>query len=284
MNFFVFLFILGFLLVLYLLCLKPNNTRTARMQAYEKVYIAHRGLFDKARAPENSLEAFRRAVNGGFGIELDVQLTADGKLVVFHDESLKRMCGVARKVHKCNYRELCQYRLLDTQEKIPLLEEVLRLVGGKVPMIIEVKPEGNPIRTAKELSRQMKGYQGEYCVESFDPRVLYWYRKHDPEIIRGQLSTNFWRHENNRPWYVKVGLTNLLTNFYAKPDFIAYNYKYASQISLQICRHLYHTEMVAWTVRSPEELEQARDSFHVFIFDGFIPVDKAKIEKCEISG
>lgn len=275
MDFFVIILILAVVLGLYLLCLKPNNTRTARMQVYEKVYIAHRGLFDKAGAPENSLEAFRRAVNGGYGIELDVQLTADDKLVVFHDESLKRMCGVARKIWKCNYQELRQYHLLDTQEKIPLLEEVLQIVDGKVPMIIEVKPEGNPIRTAKLLSGQMKGYQGEYCMESFDPRVLYWYRKHDPEIIRGQLSTNFWMHENDRPWYVKIGLTNLLTNFYAKPDFIAYNYKYANQLSLQICRHLYHTEMVAWTVRSQEELEQAKDSFHVFIFDGFIPPDKA---------
>lgn len=274
MNFLVFLFILAIVLVLYLLCLKPNNGRTARMQAYEKVYIAHRGLFDKTEAPENSLEAFRRAVSGGFGIELDVQLTADGKLVVFHDESLKRMCGVSRKIWKCNYRELCQYHLLDTEERIPLLEEVLQIVGGKVPMIIEVKPEGNPIQTAEELSRQMEGYQGEYCVESFDPRVLHWYRRHDPEIIRGQLSTNFWRNMKDRPWYVKIGLTNLLTNFYAKPDFIAYNYKYAKQLSLQICRCLYHTEMVAWTVRSPEELEEARDSFCVFIFDGFIPADK----------
>lgn len=274
MNFLVFVFILGVMLVLYLLCLKPNNGRTARMQVYEKVYIAHRGLFNKAEAPENSLEAFRRAVSGGYGIELDVQLSADGKLVVFHDESLKRMCGVARKIWKCNYRELCQYHLLDTEERIPLLKEVLQIVGGKVPMIIEVKPEGNPIQTAKELSRQMEGYQGEYCVESFDPRVLHWYRRYDPEIIRGQLSTNFWRNMKDRPLYVKIGLTNLLTNFYAKPDFIAYNYKYDKQLSLQICRHLYHTEMVAWTVRSPEELEKARESFCVFIFDGFIPADK----------
>lgn len=274
MDFLFILLILIMILVLYLLCLKPNNTRTARMQAYEKVYIAHRGLFDKKNAPENSLEAFRRAVGGGYGIELDVQLTADGKLVVFHDESLKRMCGVARKLWKCTYRELCQYRLLDTQEKIPLLEEVLQIVGGRVPLIIEVKPEGDPIRTAKELSGYLKGYQGEYCVESFDPRVLYWYRKHDPEIIRGQLSTNFWLNEKDKPWYIKIGMTNLLTNFYAKPDFIAYNYKYASQLSLQICRHFYHTELVAWTIRSPEELEQARETFHVFIFDGFIPTDK----------
>ncbi|MDE6852494.1 MAG: glycerophosphodiester phosphodiesterase [Lachnospiraceae bacterium] len=275
MNPLLFLCILVVIIVLYLLCLKPNNTGKARMKAYEKVYIAHRGLFDKAEAPENSLAAFRRAVNGGYGIELDVQLTADGKLVVFHDESLKRMCGVARKVWKCNYRELCQYHLLDTQEKIPLLEEVLQVVAGKVPMIIEIKPEGNSIRTAKALSGHMKKYQGEYCVESFDPRVLHWYRKNDPEIVRGQLSTNFWLNESDKPWYIKIGLTNLLTNFYTKPDFIAYNYKYANQLSLQICRHFYHTELVAWTVHSPEELEQARESFRVFIFDGFIPAEKA---------
>lgn len=268
------IFVAGMIL-LYLFCLRPNPSRRQEMQIYEEVYIAHRGLFDRQSAPENSLEAFRRAVDGGYGIELDVQLTADGRLVVFHDESLKRMCGVERKLWKCSYRELCQYHLLDTGERIPLLSEVLQIVGEKVPMIIEVKPEGNPIRTAEELSRQMKEYSGEYCVESFDPRVLHWYCRNDPEIIRGQLSTNYWRHEKDKPWYVKMGMTNLLTNFYARPDFIAYNYKYANQLSLQICRYLYHMELVAWTVRSPEELEQARDAFQVYIFDGFIPADRA---------
>lgn len=274
MNLLFFLILLAAVLVLYLLCIKPNNTRTEKMKVFEKVYIAHRGLFDQAEAPENSMEAFRRAVDGGYGIELDVQLTADDRLVVFHDESLKRMCGVARKLWKCSYRELDQYHLLDTQEKIPLLQDVLKMVGGRVPLIIEIKREGNGIRTAEALSRHLNEYQGDCCVESFDPRILYWFRKHDPKILRGQLSTNFWLHEKKRPWYVKMFMTNLLTNFYAKPDFIAYNYKYANQLSLQICRCLYHTELVAWTVRSPEELEQARDSFRVFIFDGFLPSER----------
>lgn len=271
MSLLVFLLFLAVVMVLYLLCIKPNNTRTAKMKVFEEVYIAHRGLFSQEEAPENSMKAFCRAVESGYGIELDVQLTADGRLVVFHDESLKRMCGVARKIWKCSYRELRQYHLLDTEEKIPLLEDVLQMVDGRVPLMIEIKREGKGIRTAEALSRQLKDYRGEYCVESFDPRILYWFRKHDPQILRGQLSTNFWLHDKKRPWYVKIFMTNLLTNFYTKPDFIAYNYKYANQLSLQICRCLYHTELVAWTVRSPAELEQARDSFCVFIFDGFLP-------------
>ncbi len=262
------------LVILYLLCLKPNINRAERMRPFEEVYIAHRGLFDQKQAPENSLEAFRRAVEGGYGIELDVQLTADGKLVVFHDESLKRMCGVARKLWKCSYRELCQYHLLASGEQIPLFEDVLKVVKGRVPIIVEIKRAGNGIKTSQVLSQYLQDYEGIYCIESFDPQILHWYRKHYPQIIRGQLSTNYWFNESKQSIFVKIGMTNLLTNFYTKPDFIAYNYKYQHQLSLQICRRLYHTELVAWTIQSPEALDQAKNSFRVFIFDGFIPSEK----------
>lgn len=262
------------LVVLYLLCLKPNENRAERMRPFEEVYIAHRGLFDQKHAPENSLEAFRLAVADGYGIELDVQLTADDKLVVFHDESLKRMCGAEGKLRESSYQELCQYHLLDSAEQIPLFEEVLKLVDGRVPMIIEIKSIGNAIKTSRILAKYLEKYTGVYCIESFDPQVLHWYRKHYPQIIRGQISTNYWLNQSKKPVLVKIGMTNLLTNFYTKPDFIAYNYKYEHQLSLQLCRRLYHTELVAWTIQSPEALEQARDSFRVFIFDGFLPSEK----------
>lgn len=274
MKFLVLLCVVIILVILYLLCLKPNRSRTGSMKPFEEVYFAHRGLFDQKLAPENSLEAFRRAVEGGYGIELDVQLTSDGQLVVFHDESLKRMCGVARKLWKCSYREICQYHLLDSGEQIPLFKDVLEIVNGKIPMIIEIKTAGDGIKTAKALSEYLENYTGIYCIESFDPQILHWYRKHYPKVIRGQLSTNYWLNESKQPIFVKIGMTNLLTNFYAKPDFIAYNYKYEHQLSLQLCHRLYHTELAAWTIRSPEALEQARKSFRIFIFDGFVPAGK----------
>ena len=107
---------------LYLICPNTNRKRKNAMQAFEKVYIAHRGFFDnKNGIPENSLPAFQKAVDAGLGIELDVQLSKDGYLLVFHDEDLKRMCGVDKKIRELNYAEIQQYTLLDTQERIPLL-------------------------------------------------------------------------------------------------------------------------------------------------------------------
>lgn len=267
------------LVITYLLCIKPNKNRAERMKPFEEVYIAHRGLFDQKLAPENSLESFKRAVGAGYGIELDVQLTSDGKLVVFHDESLKRMCGVDLKLWNCSYSELGQYYLSGSSEKIPTFDNVLKIINGKVPLVIEIKTTGDCIKTAEALSKSMKNYSGVYCIESFDPRVLHWYRKHFPQVLRGQLSTNYWFSNLKKPFYMKVVMTNLLTNFYTKPDFIAYNYKYAHQLSLQICRNFYHTELVAWTIQSPEALKQAEGTFRVFIFDSFLPEKRQKEEK-----
>lgn len=259
-------------LLLYILCLKPNTGRRDQMRPFEAVYIAHRGLFDNdSLYPENSLPAFKRAVLGGYGIEMDVQLTADHELVVFHDAALKRMCGVNKVLHACTYDELQQYRLGISDEKIPLFSEALAIIRGKVPLIVEIKPEGDCIETARVLAEMMKGYRGMYCIESFHPFVVGWYRKHHPEVLRGQLSTDYKKQGEQRSGIERFVLSNLLLNFYAKPDFIAYNHKYSSQFSYKLCRKLYDVENAAWTIRTQEELEAARKVFQIFIFDSFIP-------------
>lgn len=268
----IILAVVVFCLGLYLLCLKPNTGRRDQMRPFEKVYIAHRGLFDNnSLYPENSLPAFKRAVSRGYGIELDVQLTADHELVVFHDATIKRMCGVTKILHECTYDELQQYRLGISAEKIPLFSEALNIIRGKVPLIIEIKPEGDCIETARTLSEMLKEYPGTYCIESFHPFAVGWYRKHHPEVLRGQLSTNYTKQGELRSWIERFVLSNLLLNFYAKPDFIAYNHKYSSQFSYRLCRKLYDVENVAWTIKTQEELENAKEIFQVFIFDSFIP-------------
>lgn len=256
---------------LYLLCLRPNTGRREEMKAFWDVYIAHRGFFNNVDVPENSLPAFLAAVGRGYGIELDVQLTEDGRAVVFHDATLLRMCGVAKKVAECTYEELCAYALIGSNETIPLFSEVLKAVDGKVPLIVEIKASEGHVRTAEKVAEVLGGYKGKYCIESFNPFVVRWYRKNRPQVIRGQLSTDYKKDGHGKCVIDRFVLTNLLFNFCARPDFIAYNHKHAEQFSFRLCRRLYKVVCAAWTVRSEEELESVRGKFEVVIFDGFVP-------------
>lgn len=261
--------------IVFLYCIMPNTSRKEEMAVFEKQYIAHRGLFDsKNGIPENSIPAFKRAVEQGYGIELDVQLTADHKLVVFHDESLRRMCRADRLLRNCTFAELQEYSLGVSKERIPLLEDVLKVVDGKVPLIVEVKSEGDWRATTKATAEMMDGYSGCYCMESFHPLAVEWFRKHRPHIVRGQLSTNYFLDEPGRRWSEKFILTNLLLNFKARPDFIAFNHIWSDSWAYALCRKLFHVENVAWTIRNQDELERAKRIFQVIIFDSFIPDKK----------
>ena len=260
---------------LYVCSLSPGKPRFDKLIPFERVMIAHRGFFDDALGiPENSLPAYSRAVERGFGIELDVQITTDGKLVCFHDETLKRMCGEKVVLTSLSYDELMRYRLKDTDEKIPLFEDALEIFRGRVPVIIEIKAHGDYIKTAEKLMTYMDGYEGDFCVESFHPSLVRWLRKHRPGIIRGQLSTRF-KPKKGVPWIARFIGTNLLTNFLARPDFIAYDFHYAKQFSYSLMRRLYRTCNAAWTIKSREDKEQALKTapFSIFIFDGYDPTD-----------
>lgn len=257
---------------LYPRMLRTDKDRSVEMAPWRERYIAHRGLFDNlSQYPENSLPAFQRAVDHGYGIELDVQVTADGKLVVFHDPDLQRMCGINRKLCECTCEELRQYPLAHSGQNIPLFTEVLKIVKGKFPLLVEVKPEGNWKKACQMLDFYMRQYQGKWCMESFHPLALLWFRRHRPEILRGQLSSDFFREKVKMSFPVRVITSNLLCNFLTRPDFIAYNHKYKNQFSYRLCRKRYPVENAAWTIKSQRELDAARDVFDIFIFDSFIP-------------
>lgn len=265
-------FVIVLVFIIYLFCLWPNTRRRKELAVFEKTYIAHRGLFDNSKnVPENSITAFKLAVEAGYGIELDVQLTTDDKLVVFHDASLSRMCGVDKNLFECSFEEIQQYCLANTTEKIPLFEDVLKVIDCKVPLIIEVKPEGRYIETTKKMCEMIEKYNGVFCMESFHPLSVAWVRKNYPEIIRGQLSTDFFKDEPKRKFSEKFVLSNLLLNFHAKPDFIAYNHFHKNQFSYRLCRKLFPVVNVAWTIKNQSELTAAKKTFSVIIFDGFIP-------------
>ena len=240
----VFLIISAVLIILvavsYIISIKPCNSRRERMKQFEKYYIAHRGLFNNKNVPENSMLAFANAVHHNFGIELDVQITKDGKLVVFHDKSLKRMCGIKKALYKMTYAELSGIYLLNTGERIPLFRDVLSLVAGKVPLIIEIKPEGDVLKTTELVNEMLYDYKGLYCIESFHPMVLKWLKENNPEILRGQLSTLYTKRLLDRPWFTRFLLSNLFTNIITSPDFIAYNHKYKNRLTYRICRFFYN--------------------------------------------
>lgn len=260
------------LILLYLLAIMPKLRKNPAMKQFDGWLYAHRGLHkNKSKAPENSLPAFKLAVEHGFGIELDVQLTKDKVPVVFHDYDLNRACGVDIKVTDLTYEELKKYTLFKSKETIPTFREVLDLVDGKVPLIVELKIPWNPVETCLAASRELKNYKGLYCIESFNPFGLIWYKKHHPEIVRGQLSTDFVKDEiegNKVQYFI---LKHLLFNFLTKPDFIAYHHIYKKSLSFSICRKLYKVKTVAWTIKSQQELDENKGYFDLFIFDKFDP-------------
>ena len=260
------LLLLG-LLWLLALCAKRRKSGFFGLESY---HYAHRGLHDSRQGvPENSLSAFRLAVQAGYGAELDVHLSQDGRLVVMHDESLKRTAGVERNICDMTAQELDACRLEGTEEKIPYLEEVLPLFAGKTPLVVEIKPcKGNHARLTELTCRLLDRFpEVSYCIESFDPRVLFWLRRHRPQIVRGQLSCNFLKDRNNLAWPLAFLLTNLLTGFLTLPHFIAYRFSDRRNPSLRLCRRLWGVQEFSWTIRSPEEAEEALKDGCLIIFE-----------------
>jgi glycerophosphoryl diester phosphodiesterase len=263
------LIIIGVLILLYLFLIAPRMWKKADRTPYMGVHYAHRGLFDnQSEAPENSLAAFKKAVEAGYGIELDVQLSKDKHLVVFHDATLKRMCGVEGNVWDYTLDELKQFTLADSKEQIPTFEEFLSVVDGKVPFILEFKLDVAQTIVCEKANEILKNYKGVYCIESFHPLALMWYRKNRPDVLRGQLCEEFFRTKKYRKKPLYWVLSYLVFNFLTRPDFIAYNHAHAHNISRKICKAM-GALSVAYTIKSKEEYEQAKEKFDLFIFDSF---------------
>ena len=254
----------------YAFLVAPRMINKPDVSVLKGVHYAHRGLHDNhSDAPENSMKAFKKAVDAGYGIEMDIQLTKDKIPVVFHDETLNRMCGVEGKVWEFTFEELQKLTLAESEERIPKFEDVLALVGGKVPLIVEYKLDVPSIEVCEIADPMLQAYNGIYCIESFHPFAVKWYREHRPEVIRGQLSQDFSKQEKYKGKFIYWLLSNLLTNVLTRPDFIAYNHKDADMFSRKVCS-LMGALPVAYTIKSQEEYEKVKDQFELFIFDSFI--------------
>lgn len=265
------LIILIVLLALYVLALRCRRGNE-KLSALRGWGYAHRGLYGQG-VPENSMEAFRLALENGYGAELDVHLMADGNLAVIHDASLQRTAGTDVKIEDLTKEDLSAYRLEGTGEKIPLLADVLSLFEGKAPLIIELKAErGNYAELTQAVCRALEDYKGVYCVESFDPRVLWWLRKNQPELCRGQLAENFLANENvDLKWYLKFILTHQLENFMVAPDFVAYRFDHRKNPGIWIVRKLWGVQGVAWNIQTEEDYDAALLDGWIPIFEGFRP-------------
>lgn len=215
-------------------------------------YYAHRGLHSgDGTVPENSLTAFRLAVREGYGVELDVHITKDDRIVVFHDDDLERMTGVAGKIERFTYPELLELRLAGSMEKIPLLTEVLEVIDGAGPIILELKTTLRRKDLCEKTLEILEGYRGDVCIESFDPLLVRWFRLHAPEFLRGQLAALPREFGGEAQPVLSVFLGNCLLNFLGRPQFIAY--QIGPKPAVVSLAEDMGAMKVCWTSRRPDD-------------------------------
>ena len=265
---------LEFLLILVALSVLANTGRTGhpKLTFLRGWAYAHRGLHGNG-IPENSMAAFKAALDAGYGIELDIHLTKNGDLAVIHDSSLMRTAGEDVKITDLTTQQLALYHLEGTEETIPTFHQVLDLYAGKAPLIIELKADGNNQQQLVDTAvAAMVGYKGDWCMESFDPRCVYYLKKNHPEVIRGQLSENFFASGGKLHPVIKFLLTHNLLNFVTQPDFVSYKFAdRKSTPSSYVWQNLWRLQKVTWTLRSKEEYDTAVSEGWIPIFENFIP-------------
>ena len=238
----------------------------------KKWRYAHRGYHDKPQIPENSLPAFKRAIENGWGAELDVHLLRDGTLAVFHDSDLLRCAGVDGIIEDLDREQLSGLRLEGTDNTVPLFDEVLALFEGIAPLIIELKTyKGNHRALAEAVCKRLDSYCSLFCIESFDPRAIADVRELRPAICTGQLSQDFEKDKAGLPWYQRVILTNLLFNVKSRPDFIAYKFEDRFNRNNQRVVKKLGVQEVNWTIRSKKDLDACESVEAIPIFECFDP-------------
>ena len=265
------LIIVSVLCGLYILSTACRGGKS-RMDAFYGWKYAHRGFHGKG-IPENSMEAFRKARDRGYGAELDVHLLADGNLAVIHDSVLKRTTGREGRVEDLTTEQLKECFLEGTDQTIPEFSQVLELYAGKAPLIVELKAVGsNYPQLCQKACAMLDAYEGLYCLESFDPRCIYWLRKNRPELVRGQLTENFFKSKTSTiSWIFKLVLTMQMLNFLTKPDFVAYKFRDRNHFSNRLVDGLWRVPSVTWTLVSEEEFKTALAENRIPIFESFEP-------------
>ena len=259
--------ILGLFLV-YVCLVAGRRGHTGPLHGWS---YAHRGLHNET-CSENSLTAFRRARDRGYGIEFDVHLLRDGTLAVLHDSDLCRVTGRSGILEDLTAADLKQYHLRGTADTIPTFRQVLEIYQGAAPLIIELKVHGNNYAAlCRQVCRELEAYQGVFCLESFDPRCVFWLRRHHPEMIRGQLTENYFHSQTKLPWILRWIMTWQMTNLLTLPDFVAYKVQDRRHFSNVFVRKLWRVQGVTWTVPDQKTYQEAVSEDWIPIFEGFEP-------------
>ena len=259
---------------LYLFMIMPRLKKpVCGLVPLTTAHFAHRGYFtEKEKKPQNTLAAFARAAEAGYGMELDVHLTRDNKLAVIHDHHLGALCGHDGIVEKMTLKELKKLRVQNTVQTIPTLREVLNTVDGRTPLLVEVKGENvEPLMPL--VMSELDNYKGIYCIESFNPMHLRWLKKHRPEVLRGQLACkNNWQKEKKPAEKVKkFASEKLLGNFLSRPDFIAYSYQDVHMTSVKLNKKM-GAVIAGWTITDEKGLAESKaNGVTVQIFENIQP-------------
>lgn len=230
--------------------------------------IAHRGFFDETR-PENSLAAIDAAISAGFPVEIDVQVTADGKAVVFHDWNLKRLTGLDAKVKDVNAAKIRELTLLGTDQGIPTLEDTLDVIAGRVPALVEIKNRRYPTDLEPVAGRILDAYRGPFAIQSFNPYTLGWFRLRYPHIPRGQISCAF--DTDDMAGWKKQILSNYGMNWMSHPQFISHHWKQLPAIVPTFLRSTFKMPLIVWIIRNEEEVAMAKRLGDNFVFEQFVP-------------
>lgn len=264
------LIILAILVLAILFLIQPGRVRPGQLAPFSGWNYAHRGLFSKDQTvPENSLPAFEAAVAAGYGMELDVQLSKDGHVVVFHDDTLPRATGVEGRVDAYDLEELQKMPLFGTQHTMPLFSDVLAVIGGKTPLIVELKSGPRNAELCRKTLELLRGYEGAYCVESFDPTVVAWFRKNAPDILRGQLADDYASYRPNSAPALAFALSNCLGNCIARPQFIAWGP--GKKPVLVRLAEAFGPMKVFWTAHDSMDVAGLEAEFDGVIFEHYTP-------------
>lgn len=227
--------------------------------------IAHRGLHTAPNIPENSLLAFEKAIEAGHPIELDIRLTADKQIVVFHDETLERMCGDRQQISTLTFRQLSSFKLLNTEQQIPLLQDVLTFIDGRVPILIELKVKNYTGLMEYLLFHLLQNYSGDFALQSFHPISIRHLKKLNPNFHCGLLAGSYECYGG------LTGLSFILKNLflvpYLRPDFISYEYQALSDPAISLFRKFSHIPIITWTIDNEEKREKLSQLCNNFIFE-----------------
>ena len=255
--------------ILYLWLIHPRLPRR-ELSRFTGVCYAHRGLWNISR-PENSCAAFTAAAEGGYGIELDVRMTADGALVIHHDGSLSRLCGEDIRIERSSLERVRACRLGDSGEPVPTLAEALTAAGG-APLIVELKNTRHGAQLCQKALELLRKYRGEFCIESFNPYIVRWFRFYAPDIYRGQLVSTFGKMKKELGGITAFVLSNVLLNTAARPQFIAYD-KAGRSLSVRLS-HLMGADKIVWTMQGTDDTAAMIRKNDAVIFEHWTPDDR----------